>query len=146
MEDWTHYTLLLLSDAVPPVKAYDLVAYLVLQTSFITNKLFKARKLLEAYNQFVSGWIKEVKVWDITASRKFVVKGRVSWLACMRVSVKVSCFGAGMASQKFTEVPLHCWIIVDFNGEVCCAHCNCMAKVCTHVAAVLFYLEAIYRM
>lgn len=66
------------TDAVPPVEACDLVAYLVLQTSFLTNKQFKARKSLEAYNQFVSGWIKEVKVWDITDSGKYVVKGRVS--------------------------------------------------------------------
>lgn len=66
------------TDACPPVEACDLVAYLVLQTSFLTNKQFKARKSLEAYNQFVSGWIKEVKVWDITESGKYLVKGRVS--------------------------------------------------------------------
>ncbi len=49
-------------DLVPPVEACDLVAYLVLQTSYLTSKQFKARKSLEAYNQFTSGWIKEVKV------------------------------------------------------------------------------------
>lgn len=37
----------------PPVDACDLVSYLVLQTSFITSKQFKACKGLEAYNQFV---------------------------------------------------------------------------------------------
>ena len=49
-------------------------------------------------------------------------------------------------SQKFSETPLNCWIIIDNTGEICCAHCNCMAglgEVCTHVAAILFYLEAI---
>ena len=40
---------------VPPVDASDLVSYLVLETSFITAKQFKARKGLEAYNQFVAG-------------------------------------------------------------------------------------------
>ena len=51
-------------------------------------------------------------------------------------------------SQKFSETPLNCWIIIDNTGEICCAHCNCMAglgEVCTHVAAILFYLEAISR-
>ena len=93
------------SDTVPPVEACDLVAYLVLQTSFITNKQFKARKSLEAYNQFVSGWIKEVKVWEITDSRKFVVKGRVSWQVAIIIVESVIttsyCVGAG---TPFTEV------------------------------------------
>ena len=37
---------------------------------------------------------------------------------------------------------------LEETGQVCCAHCNCMAslgKVCTHTAAVLFYLETITR-
>ena len=49
------------SDVVglPPVSGCDLVSYLVLQTSFITSTQFKAHKSLEAYNQFVSGWMGE---------------------------------------------------------------------------------------
>ena len=46
-----------LEDRLPDVDASDLVSYLVLQTSFITAKQFKAHKGLEAYNQFVSGWV-----------------------------------------------------------------------------------------
>ena len=42
------------------VDASNLVSYLVLQISFITSKQFKARKSLEAYNQFVSGWVKDM--------------------------------------------------------------------------------------
>ncbi len=67
-------------DLVPPVEACDLVAYLVLQTSYLTSKQFKARKSLEAYNQFTSGWIKEVKVWDVADKSKYIVKGRVSYI------------------------------------------------------------------
>ena len=47
-------------DCLPNVDASDLLCYLVLQTSFITAKQFKVRKRLEAYNQFVSGWVKDV--------------------------------------------------------------------------------------
>ena len=34
------------------------------------------------------------------------------------------------------------------SGEILCAHCNCMAglgETCMHIAAVLFYLEAVSR-
>ena len=37
---------------------------------------------------------------------------------------------------------------MEFTGDVCCAHCICMAglnEVCSHVAAVLFYLETSVR-
>ncbi len=48
---------------LPPIEAY-----LVLQTSFVTAKQFKAHKSMEAYNQFVSGWVKEVSAWIIKIS------------------------------------------------------------------------------
>ena len=64
------------SDVVPPVSGCDLVSYLVLQTSFITSKQFKAHKSLEAYNQFVSGWVKDIQTHivsvDIAARKPFL--------------------------------------------------------------------------
>ena len=106
----------------PPVDTCDLVPYLVLETSFVTAEQFKARKGLEAYNQFVCGWVKEVK--SVCLNGKHVTVGRVRHC------------------QRFSETPLHCWIITEVDGSVCCAHCNCMAglgETCTHVAAVLFF-------
>ena len=64
------------TDAVPPVDASDLGSYLVLQTSFLTAKQFKAHKSLESYNQFVCGWVKEVNTWKKFG--KFIITGRVS--------------------------------------------------------------------
>ena len=35
---------------------------------------------------------------------------------------------------------------IEVDGVIVCAHCNCMAglgEFCTHIAAVLFYLEAV---
>ena len=64
------------ADVTPPVDACDLVSYLVLQTSFVTAKQFKARKGLEAYNQFVCGWVKEVKTRKVAG--KYLTTGRVS--------------------------------------------------------------------
>ena len=68
------------SKSLPPVDASDLVAYLVLETSFVTAKQFKAHKSLEAYNQFVSGWIKEVNSWIRVG--KFIITARVSTELC----------------------------------------------------------------
>ncbi len=64
--------------SLPPVDSSDIVSYLVLQTSFITTKQFKAYKSLEAYNQFINGWVKEVNAWNV--KDKIVVTGRVSIL------------------------------------------------------------------
>ena len=61
---------------LPPVEASDLVSYLLLQTSFITSSQFKACKSLEAYNQFLCGWVKDVTVRKIAG--KFFTCGRVS--------------------------------------------------------------------
>ena len=63
-------------DTVPPVEASDLVSYLVLQTSFVTSKQFKAHNSLDAYNQFVCGWVKDAKTWVIAG--KYVTMGQVS--------------------------------------------------------------------
>jgi len=65
-----------LFDGVPPVEDCDLVSYLILQTSFISMAQFKARKGLEAYNQFVCGWIKDVTTRKI--GEKLLTSGRVS--------------------------------------------------------------------
>ena len=62
--------------SLPLIDATDLVSYLVLQTSFVTPKQFKSRCSLESYNQFVNGWVKDVKGWKIAG--KVVVTGRVS--------------------------------------------------------------------
>ena len=47
-------------ECLPPVEVSDLLSYLVLETSFYTNKQFKAFKSLEAFNQMVSGFVTSV--------------------------------------------------------------------------------------
>ena len=51
-------------------------------------------------------------------------------------------------SQRCNDPLLSCWVIAEKSGEICCAHCTCMAglgEACSHVAAVLFYLETAAR-
>ena len=48
-------------ECLPPIEASDLLSYLVLDTSYYTNKQFKAFRSLQAYNQMVSGFISSVQ-------------------------------------------------------------------------------------
>ena len=50
-----------------------------------------------------------------------------------------------MPSQRLRAKPLNPWIIAEKGGRVLAAHCDCMAglgEACTHVAALLFAIEA----
>ena len=60
----------------PDVESSDLVSYLVLQISFISVKQYKARKGLEAYNQFICGWVKDVYCRRVCG--KYLTTSRVS--------------------------------------------------------------------
>jgi len=128
---------------VVPVDSCDLVSYLVLQTSFMMIEQFKARKGLEAYSQFVSGWIKDVSTMEIAG--KYLTTGRAMFptilyylMCCLQVR----------HSQRMDDKLLSCWIILKTSGEVCCAHCNCMAglgEACSHITAILYYLEPLAK-
>ena len=112
-------------ECLPPVEAADLLSYLVLDTSFYTNKRFKAFRSLQAYNQMVSGFITSVQGHII--AKKYVVLAKVRH------------------SQRMNDPPVSLWIITHKEGTVTCAHCTgCMAglgECCSHIASVLFYLE-----
>ena len=56
------------------MESIDTVSYLVLRTSFVTAEQLEAWKGLEAYNQFVGGWVKDVS--NRKVSGKCVVTGR----------------------------------------------------------------------
>ena len=53
-----------------------------------------------------------------------------------------------MHSQRVNETLTNTWIKTTDDGEVNCTHCDCMAgldEVCSHVGAILFYVEAVRR-
>ena len=58
------------------VDASDIVSYLVLHVSLVMVLQFKARESMEAYNQFSSGWVKEVRSYKI--EKKCVLSAWVS--------------------------------------------------------------------
>ena len=48
-------------------------------------------------------------------------------------------------SQRANDSPVDVWVICEADGTVESAHCTCMAglgEVCSHVGAVLYYLES----
>ena len=113
-------------DCLPPVESTDILCYLVLETSFLTQKQFKAFRSLEAYNQMVSGFIASVQGHII--ADKFLVLAKVRH------------------SQRMNDSLISCWVITEREGTILFAHClGCkagLAETCSHIASVLFYLEA----
>jgi len=74
-------------DDLPDVDSSDLISYLVLQTSYITAKQYKARKGLEAYNQYVYGWVKDVSTRKVC--RKYLTTAQVSRVASYFLPINI---------------------------------------------------------
>ncbi|KAK2555743.1 hypothetical protein P5673_022310 [Acropora cervicornis] len=98
----------------------------VIDTSYYTAQQFKAFKSLEAYNQMVTGFI--------TCVQGKVIAGKYVVLAKVR------------HSQRMNDPPIPIWVIASQEGTIISAHCmGCKAglgETCSHVASVLFYIEA----
>lgn len=44
------------------------------------------------------------------------------------------------------ETPLKAWLLASMDGQIHCAHCNCLAglsETCSHVAAICFAVSNI---
>ena len=51
-------------------------------------------------------------------------------------------------SQRLRATPLKPWIIAEKEGKILSGHCDCMAglgETCTHVSALLFYVDTTVR-
>ena len=114
------------TECLPSIEAMDLLSYLVLETSFYTKEQFKAYKSLEAYNFLVSGFLTSIQ--GCIVAGKHIVTGKVRH------------------SQRMNDALISVWILAEKDGTVRSAHClGCKAGLsesCSHVASVLFYVEA----
>ncbi|XP_060084947.1 uncharacterized protein LOC132564294 [Ylistrum balloti] len=109
---------------LPKISYPDIVNYLVFSPSPYTLDDLKSYKGLEAYNQFISGWVRELST--VVINKRHIVMAKV------------------LHSQRLKEKPLILWVISDADGKVIGAHCNCMAGLgesCTHISALLFTIE-----
>ena len=105
----------------PSVTYADIYAYLIDYPSSFTHQSLKAYKALEAYKYVVSGLVSDVLVKQLKDN--FLVMGKVRH-----------------GQSMFTKTPLRAWTYIKSNGEICYAHCTCMAglgEACSHVAALV---------
>ena len=102
----------------------------ILYAGVFTQEKMKNYRSLEAYNFFRSGWVQTVFHF-ITSTGNVIFKAdvRPSW--------------------RVTEIPHHPWVVTTSSGCIIAAHCDCMAglgETCSHVAALLFKIEAAVRL
>ena len=115
----------------PGITYLDIVNYLLFTQSAYKSDELRNYKSLAAYNQFVSGWIREIHCKVFKKLGKTLVIAKV------------------MHSQRLNGTPLKPWVICETEGKILACHCNCMAGLgesCSHVGAILFDVDAVKRM
>lgn len=106
----------------------DLYHYLIHTTSFKTAEEMRNYKSLNAYKYFIDGWVLDVH-WKVYGDI-FLLVGKVQH------------------SYTVSQKPLKPWVAIRKSGIVECGHCTCMAGLaesCSHVAAILYWLETAVR-
>ncbi len=92
----------------PPVEYGHIFCYFVERPGVYTQQELMQWKSLEAYNYFVSGNVREVKVWRISVDNS-VLRGLVN------------------PSQRAPDNAHHAWVAAKGDGHIITAHCTCMA-------------------
>ena len=115
---------------LPPTGYGAIWNYLIKTPGPFTGEAMEAYKSLDAYNYYKSGLISEMKVNDVGGNYGVIfVKALVE------------------PGQKQNCAPFNPWICLKSkSGYVIASHCTCMAglgEVCSHVAAVLFFINDI---
>ncbi|XP_060601622.1 uncharacterized protein LOC132754891 [Ruditapes philippinarum] len=90
----------------------------------------KNYKSLEAHNLFISGWVQTVFHLEIKGTSNLLMKANVK------------------PSFRVNEDPHQSWVAISKEGDIISAHCDCKAGLgesCSHVAAMLFKVEAAVR-
>ncbi|CAL9686377.1 unnamed protein product [Knipowitschia caucasica] len=114
---------------LPAVTYIDIVNYLINAKSAYTFEQLKAYKSMEAMNQLCCGWVRDVQ--SMTVESNVLVLAKVCH------------------SQMLNAAPLRPWIIANKDGTIEAAHCDCKAglgETCSHVGALLFYVESAHRL
>ena len=92
----------------PPVEYGNIFCYFIERPGVYTQEQLLQWKSIDAYNYFISGHVREVKIWAPSNS-----------LCILRAKVN--------PSQKSSDSCHLSWIAVKSNGQIITAHCTCMA-------------------
>ena len=114
-----------------PLFSYpDIVFYLLYTTSFVTLEQAKNNRSLDSYSYFSCCWLLSTQ-WKLYAEEEIVlIVGKVR------------------QSDAITKDPLRPWVLIKCSGAVLVGHCTCMvglAETCSHVGAILHWVEAAVR-
>ncbi|XP_041371313.1 uncharacterized protein LOC121384798 [Gigantopelta aegis] len=115
----------------PELQWGDVYSFLIESPGVFTRESMKAYKSLEAHNYFLSGWVQTVLNYQPPDSIHIVLRADVR------------------PSQRLNDEPHHPWAALSTDGAVAVAHCDCMAGLgesCSHIAALLFKVEAAVRL
>ena len=96
----------------------------------MTLEQAKNYKSLDSYSYFSCGWVLSTQ-----------------WKFCTEVEI-VLVVGKVRHSYAATNDPLKPWVLIKCSGAVLVGHCNCMAglaETCSHVGAILHWVEAAVR-
>lgn len=66
------------TDHFPSISFRDLVSYLLFTKSAYTTDELRSYKGLEAYNEFVSGWVREVQVKQLETCGRGIMSAKLS--------------------------------------------------------------------
>ena len=88
-------------DNFPSISYSDIVNYLVFRRSPYSADKMKAYKSLEAYNQVIEGWVRDVKV-NLNENGLTLVKGKVGCSTAQLLHTTICCIFI-----KTTLKPLH---------------------------------------
>ena len=110
------------------VNFQSIYKFMVLDSNPFTGKAKDSSRGMEANLWYQQGWVKKVsgkKLGNI-----FVVHGQV------------------LHSFNLRQKPLNPWLIIEDNGCVLAAHCDCaigLLETCSHIGAILYALEDIEK-
>lgn len=115
----------------PNLHLGNVFTYLLKTPGVFTGETMDNYKSLEAYNYFISGWVETIFHYNPATGSHIIMKAQVR------------------PSQRLNDKKHTPWVALCKDGRVAAAHCDCMAGLaesCSHVAAVLFKVEAAVKL
>ncbi|XP_066930891.1 uncharacterized protein [Clytia hemisphaerica] len=124
----TYYQLTDHFEQWPNLSYADIYAYLIDHPSTYSHQQLKAYKGLDGYKYVIAKLVNNVlvKPMNLKDGNYHLVMAKVRH-----------------GQSMFSKTPPRAWVYLNPDGEVCYAHCTCMAglgEACSHIAAILFLL------